>query len=382
MPFSVALVFFIICLTLVAYVYFGYPLLVWLWSRGATSKTNGSATELPSVCLIIAAHNEEAIIRQKLENTMALRYPRDRLEIMVASDGSEDQTDAIVNEFSSQGVRLHRLSPRQGKFPAISSAVKETSGEILVFSDANAIYEPDALEQLVKPFQDDQVGCVCGKLLYVNATDTSISEGESLYWRYENRLKEWESNFNSLIGANGSIYALRRTAFVPIDLDLSDDYGLPLAAYARGYRTVYQPTAISREEAPLSIYTEFKKKNRFVSHQLTTLSRLWSTLRPFHDPKLLLQLVSHKILRTGVPFLLLSLLLLAGMMYEEPFGRFLLWCQVAFYGLALCGLVAYKFRISLKIFAIPLYFCTVNAAAIIGVFQFLGGKNYAAWNEK
>ena len=215
---------------------------------------------------------------------------------------------------------------------------------------------------------------------YVNPADTSISEGETLYWKYENRLKEWESRFNSLIGANGSIYALRRSAYVPLDHDVSDDYGFPLAAYARGYRVVYQPAAVSREEAPVSIYVEFRKKSRFVAHQLTTLTRLWPMLRPFHDPKLLFQLVSHKLLRTGVPFLLIGLLA-TGAMVEEPYTSFLFRGQIAFYGLAACGLFLHRLGISWKLFMIPMYFCIVNAAAAAGVFQFLRKRNYAAWDE-
>lgn len=381
MPLSLPFVLFTVCLTIILYVYFGYPALLWLLSRRRSDCPVASMTAYPFVSMIIAAHNEESIIEQKLRNTLALTYPRDQIEIIVVSDGSDDATDEIVRRYAAEGVRLHRLPTRGGKLPAISSAVGVSRGDILVFSDANAMYEPEALDRLIIPFQDPQVGCVCGKLIYINAVDTSISKGETLYWRYENRLKAWESRFNSLIGANGSIYALRREAYTPLDADVSDDYGLPLAAYAGGYRVVFQPSAISREEAPSSISTEFKKKTRFVSHQLTTLFRLWPVLRPFRDPKLLFQLVSHKLLRTSVPFLLIFLIGTTIVM-EEPGGQVLFWAQMIFYALALCGVILYRMRISLKLFTIPLYFCIVNAAAAVGVFQFFRKTNYAAWDEK
>lgn len=380
MPFSMPLLLFSIFFLTIAYVYFGYPVLIWMLSGRSREDPDHPPMALPTVSFIIAAYNEEAVIEQKIRNTLALTYPQDRLEVVVASDGSDDATDGIVTRYIDHGIRLHRLPVRQGKLPAISSAVAGATGDILVFSDANAIYAPDALERLVEPFRDERIGCVCGKLLYVNPADTSISEGETLYWNYENRLKEWESRFNTLIGANGSIYALRRSAYVPLDHDVSDDYGFPLAAYARGYRVVYQPAAISREEAPVSIYAEFRKKSRFVAHQLTTLARLWPMLRPFRDPKLLLQLVSHKLLRTSVPFLLIGLLV-SGTMVEEPYSQILFWGQIAFYSLAACGLLMYHLGISWKLFTIPLYFCIVNAAAATGIFQFFRKTNYAAWNE-
>lgn len=375
------LILFLVAFGAIAYVYFGYPLLLAIMARRTAHQSTQSTPSHPRVSMIIPAYNEEAVIEQKIQNTLALRYPRDRLEIIVTSDGSTDRTDEIIMQYTNQGVRFHRMPVRQGKFPAIASAAADAEGDIFVFSDANAMYEPDALTRLVEPFQDERVGCVCGKLLYVNRRGTSISDGETLYWNYENRLKHLESRFNSLIGANGSIYAIRRAAYVPLDPDLSDDYGLPLAAYAKGYRIVYQPSAVSREEAPVSIRSEFKKKCRFVSHQLTTLARLWPMLRPFHDPKFCFQVVSHKLLRTIVP-LLLILLFLSNALLDAPLARVLLWGQIGFYGLAVCGLLLYRRGVNLKVFAIPLYFCTVNAAAAVGIVQFLLRVNYAAWDEK
>lgn len=381
MSLSFALILLAGTLGLIIYVYFGYPLLLSMMARRSVGQPVQPMESYPSVSMIIAAHNEEAIIEQKLHNILALLYPRDRLDIIVTSDGSNDRTDEIVGRYADHGVILHRLPVHRGKLPAIVSAVSGAAGDILVFSDANAMYEPEALMRLVEPFQDERVGCVCGKLLYTNHTGTSISDGETLYWGYENRIKQLESQFNSLIGANGSIYAIRRSAYVPLDDDLSDDYGLPLVVYAKGYRVVFQPSAISREAAPVSVRAEFKQKCRWVSQQLTTIVRLWPILRSLHDPKLYFQIVSHKLLRTIVPFLLIGLLLSSAML-DTPFARMLLWGQVGFYSLAVCGLLLYRRGVNTRVFAIPLYFCTVNAAAAIGFVKFLRKVNYTAWDKK
>ncbi len=371
----------LICLfLLILYVYIGYPVLLWLLTRRAQAGVLLTGDVNPSISLIITAHNEIEVIEQKIQNTLVLTYPKEFLEIIVASDGSDDGTDEAVLRYADAGVRLHRLPKRVGKMPALMDAVTGASGEIFVFSDANAMYEPDALTHLIEPFRDERVGCVCGKLLYVNPSDNSISDGERMYWDYENRIKGWESRFNTLIGANGSIYALRRSAYTPLGPDLSDDYGFPLAAYALGYRAVYQPSAVSREEAPATVFAEFKKKSRFVSHQLTTMSHLWSRLNPIHNSRLLFQIVSHKLLRNFVPFYLIGILAVT-FQATPPVSCFLAWGQAIFYGLALCGLVTHRLGISLKLFTIPLYFCTVNAAAAVGVFQFLWKRNYAAWDD-
>lgn len=377
------LLFFVILILLIAYIYFGYPALLWLFTRKITDPEYplSSDESVPEISIVIPAYNEAMVIEHKIQNTLDLQYPPDRLDIIVASDASDDGTDDIVRRYADRGVRLHRGAHRKGKTPTLMEAVALTAGEIIVFSDANALYAADALEKLILPFEDAGVGCVCGKLKYVNREGTTISEGETLYWRYESWIKTLESRYNTLVGANGSIYALRRSAFVPLDPDLSDDFGFPLAAYARGYKVVFQPDALSTEEAPVDIRTEFKKKSRFVAHQLTTLSRLWPQLKPLRDARFLFQIVSHKLLRNCVPFFLLGILALS--FFIPPiYGRPALYLQGLFYGLAIIGGMTLGRITPLKMLTIPLYFCIVNAAALNGIMQFFRGKNYAAWNEK
>ena len=379
-----SLTLFILFFLCIVYVYFGYPALLWVFTTGKkTAEYSPQETEgiYPSLTMIIPAYNEVAVIDRKIENTLALSYPADKLEIIVASDGSEDGTDEIVTQYADRGVQMYRAALHKGKTPTMMEAVEMASGTIYVFSDANAMYASDALEKLVLPFQNKQVGCVCGKLQYHNREASTISDGETLYWRYENWIKARESQFNTLIGANGSIYAVRRSAYVQIDPDLSDDFGFPLAAYAKGFKVVFQPDALSTEEAPPAIKIEFKKKSRFVAHQLTTLIRLWAMLRANRDLKFLFQLFSHKLLRNFVPVLLIGMLILS-FTIPRPYGPLLIWGQGLFYSLALLGGLTYGYIRPMRVFTIPLYFCVVNAAALNGIFQYVRRRNYAAWNEK
>ena len=375
------LLFFMICLGLTLYVYVGYPAVLWLLTTfGPRRPIPVVSADPPTVTLIIAAHNEAKVIGRKLENTLAQTYPEDRMEIIVASDASDDGTDEIIRGYADRGVRLFRAPLRQGKTGTITAAAATATGTILMFSDANALYAPDAIEKMALPFSDAAIGGVSGKLIYENTRRTAMSDGEQMYWSYENQIKVWESTFNSLIGANGSLYALRREAFGPLDPDVSDDFGFPLAAYGRGYRVIFQPLAVSREKAPETIKLEFRKKRRFVAHQLTTLARLWPVLRPFSDRKLLFQLVSHKLLRNSVPFFLLGMFF--SCLAMPYFGWLLIVLQLAFYDLALIGLGFYRLGSRVRLFSTPLYFCTVNLAAAFGVLDFLTRRNYAAWNEK
>ena len=367
-------------LAAILYVYVGYPVLLRILTLTRHPESYGKRDSLPSVALIITVHNEADIIEKKLANTLELDYPANLLEMVVASDCSDDGTDEIVGRYAERGVRLLSMPARRGKTPTLVEAVSATRSDLLVFSDGNAMYQPDAILKIIEPFHDGMVGVVCGGLTYSNASESPISQGEKLYWDYENSLKALESRFNSLIGANGSIYALRREAFSEIDDDLSDDFGLPLAAYASGYLVKYQPSALSTEEAPDGVLTGFRKKSRFVAHQLTTLARLWPDLRKRSDHRFLFQIISHKLLRNLVPFILIALLAVCLMM-PSIINTILLEIQLWFYAAAGIGYLLQSVGISLKLFMIPMYFCTVNAAAAVGVGQFLSRRNYAAWDD-
>ena len=207
-------VIFWAALFLVVYTYLVYPALVWLLTVGRRASIYDPLNEWPSVSLVIAAYNEEMVLRDKLENALGLDYPSGQLDIIVVSDASSDGTDEIAAEFAERGVRLHRVAERGGKTRAQNAGVALARGEILVFSDANSMYAPDALKALLAPFADARVGCVCGELQYANPDDGGAGKGEGAYWNNEQFLKSRESQLSSALGANGAIYALRRNLFV------------------------------------------------------------------------------------------------------------------------------------------------------------------------
>jgi cellulose synthase/poly-beta-1,6-N-acetylglucosamine synthase-like glycosyltransferase len=279
----------------------GYPLLLVLAGPLMRRRRHIDDAE-PSVSLIIAAFNEEACIARKLENALALDYPRDRLEIIVASDGSTDRTDAIVESFRDRGVIL-RPFKRVGKTGIQNQAVKTATGEIVVFSDANGLYRLDAIRKLVRNFADPTVACACGQLVYTADRQTA-GDCERSYWHYEKFMKRRESDLSSLVGANGSIYAVRRVDYVEIDNDLISDLVEPLALVKLGKRVVYEPEAISVEEASPAYAVEFRRKVRILTRSLKGLLHMRALLNPLRYGIFSFQLLLHKGLRYLVPYFL------------------------------------------------------------------------------
>jgi len=232
----------------------------------------------PRLTLIISAYNEEAVIRRRLLNALRLRYPADRLEILVATDGSTDRTDAIVESFAGRGVRLLRSARNRGKTAALNDAVRAARGEILVFSDANSLYSRDALERLARWFALREVGCVCGRLRYTDGGRGAGGRGERRYWNFDTRLKRWEGASGALLGANGAIFALRRELAEPIGGEQSNDMVWPILARLRGFRVVFEPRAVAREETAGSARGEGQRKARIIARGLhgVALSLRWA----------------------------------------------------------------------------------------------------------
>lgn len=258
----------------------------------------------PMVSLIITAYNEEGCVARKIENSLALTYPRECLEIIVASDGSSDRTDEIVQSFRDRGVRLCRF-PRTGKTGVQNQVARSAKGEILVFSDANAMYRPDAIRKLVRNFADPEVACVSGQLVY--QTDRAgAGDSERSYWDYEKFMKRRESDLSSLIGANGSIYAVRRAEYVEIDNDLISDLVEPLALVQRGKRVVYEPEAVSVEEASANYSVEFRRKVRILTRSIRGILHMRMLFNPFRYGIFSFQLFMHKLMRYMVPLFLLT----------------------------------------------------------------------------
>jgi len=295
---TILVVLFWLSLAALVWTHAGYPVFAAAWAALAPRRIR-AGDELPTVTVIVAAYNEESVIERRIANLRALDYPSALLEIVVTSDASDDRTDALA---AAAGVRVIG-NPRGGKVAAQDRAVRETSSEIVAFSDANATWEPAALRELVRPFGDPAVAYVCGQLR-LQAPDGSNREG--LYWRYEMAVRSAESKLGSVTGGNGSIYALRRSDYVEVDPRFGHDLSLPYLMVQRGRRAVYQPAALASEKPTPSNETEYRRKVRMFEHCWLIVLR-GRMLRGL-GPRYTLQIVSHRFLRYSSGLLHLVLL--------------------------------------------------------------------------
>jgi cellulose synthase/poly-beta-1,6-N-acetylglucosamine synthase-like glycosyltransferase len=366
---------------IVGYTYVGFPLVVLV--RGRLRPTPYRAADItPTVSLLVAAHNEARGIARKLENALALDYPADRLDIIVASDGSNDDTDAIVATFVGRGIRLLEL-PRQGKALALNAAVAASTGEILVFSDANSLYAADAVRRLVRPFADPSVGGVAGNQRYrPGSASDATTAGEQVYWDFDRLLKEAESRAGSTISATGAIYAIRRTLFRGVPVGVTDDFAVSTSVIEQGYRLVFAPDALAWEPVASSGSMEWDRKVRIMTRGLRGVFERRALLNPTRYGFYSVQLVSHKVLRrmAGIPLIVLALLSPAlwrrGRVY-----RLATVLQSAFYLLGIVGLVLGQRGIARhRLLAAPSFFITVNAAAMTALWNIVRGRKIDRWD--
>jgi cellulose synthase/poly-beta-1,6-N-acetylglucosamine synthase-like glycosyltransferase len=377
-----ALFLFVVSGVVVVYVYFGYPLLIWIVSR-LRPRPIAKGDALPDVTLVIAVFNEEAVVARKIANSLALDYPADRLEVMFVSDGSTDGTAVIIRAAESPAVRLLEL-PRGGKAAALNAGAAAARGEILLFTDANVDLSPDSLRIMMRSFADPEVGGVSGRKKYVVRHGADTTEvGENLYWRWDQWQKKLESEIGSIFAADGTLYAVRRSLYVPIeDPAQADDIAISARVVLQGFRLVFEPEAVAWEEAPVEGLDEFRRKVRVTNHSVRALLNLGPSLwtSGFYS----VELISHKLVRHLVPFFLLALLLsslwlAAGSMVFAV----LLLLQVVFYGIALAGAALRRTELGTKrVFSVPYYFCLVNAAALLGVLGIARGRRVRAWNPR
>jgi cellulose synthase/poly-beta-1,6-N-acetylglucosamine synthase-like glycosyltransferase len=363
---------------LVVYVYFGYPLLLVMrvWLR-PYAVTHGSSE--PSVTLIISAFNEQDVIADKIENSLALDYQKDNLEIMIVSDASHDGTDEIVKMFAERGVKLLRMPERGGKTAGLNEAVKQAIGEIVVFSDANAMYRHDAIKALVRNFEDPSVGAAVGESTY-NESTTDAEKSESAYWRYETYVKRLETRIGSVIGGDGAIYAIRKGLYRTMAADALSDFVNPLQIVEQGKRCVYEPDAISVEKAAGSYGKEFRRKVRIVNRAWRAMMSMKNMLNPLRYGFFSWELISHKLLRWLVPVFLLAIFLTnVALIARHPVYQVALVAQCIFYGLAVAGALQRHRDLAAPMY-IPFYFCLVNIASARGILEAYRGKTYTTWS--
>lgn len=367
----------------VLYAYALYPAVLLILARTFGKEPAAPElgdVELPFISLLIAAHNEEGVIGERIKNALALDYPADRLEVVIASDGSDDRTTQIVQRYVSEGIRLLDFPLRRGKATVLNDAVKEVRGAIVLLSDANTHTHADAARKLVRWFADPKIGAVCGKLILTDPASGENADG--IYWKYETFLKRNESRLGALLGSNGAIYAIRREQLQPIPSNtIIDDFVIPLLAKQRtGCRIVFDDQAIAREETAPDVGSEFRRRTRIGAGGWQAISMLWRLLNPARG-WVAFTFFSHKLLRWVCPFFLLftftSTLLLSGW----TFFRVLLIVQVGLYLVALLGGQMPRGGQLGRLIKVIQMFAGMNLALLLGFFRWLAMPQTGMWTR-
>jgi glycosyltransferase involved in cell wall biosynthesis len=369
--------------SLVGYTYAGFPALVLLRAR-LRPREHLRAPITPAVSVVIAARNEVAVIADKLDNLLALDYPAERLQVVVASDGSEDGTVAAARARGDERVQVLDL-PRVGKAQALNEAVGAASGEILVFTDANSMFAADAVRALVAPFADEEVGGVAGDQRYLSdGGEAAVAEGERGYWSFDRAIKEAESRGGNVISATGAIYAIRRSLFRPVPDGVTDDFATSTGVICQGRRLVFAPDAAAYEPVGASAEVEFGRKVRIMTRGLNGVLVRRELLDPRRHGFYALQLLSHKVLRRlmAIPLLVMGATG-AALVRRSPLYRLVAAGQAAVLGLGAAGLLLGRRPLARRrALALPAYFCLVNLASLQAALNVVRGRSVERWEPQ
>lgn len=376
---------FVILTALLVYIYCGYPCLLSVLARLFRRSHRTDESLEPSITLIISVHNEERVIEEKLANALDLDYPPDKLEIVVVSDGSTDRTDEIVTAHAARGATLIRTPERRGKTAGLNLAMTRVNGDIVVFSDANAIYDRHALRRLVRHFADEAVGYVVGHARYSGGDESAAGNSESTYWDMEVRIKQWESDFSSVVGGDGALYAIRRHLYEPLAESDINDFVNPLQIVAKGYRGIFDPSAWCSERTAGEFGKEYGRKVRIANRSFNGLLRVAVVCNPFVVGRFAWQVISHKLLRWFSPFIiachLAASVMTAGTTPTGMAAFAATACYLLFFLFALVGwwreIVPGRHR---ALWYLPYYFVLMNIAAAVGVIKRLRGEVISTWS--
>ena len=383
-------IIFWLCIYAIAFNYIGYPIVLFLMGFLVQAKAdigylltrkNRRHSERfsahPLIGIVISAFNEESVIEARIRNLLEIDYPPDRVEILIGLDGPTDATPEILSRSRSSRVRVFHFPRRRGKLAVISELARQTEAEILVFSDANTMFEPGCVANLIRHFADPKVGVVSGEEIRITKPGADPA-AESLYWRYESAMKILESRANCLHSANGSVYAIRRELFCPRSHCVVEDFQVPLGLRFRGYRVVYDPEAIAVEEIAPTLASQFERRVRLGAGNFQTLFGNPWYLSPFKGIPAFAYW-SHRVLRWLTPCLLIIAFGCSACLIGYTTYRCLFLAQCIFYGLALCGYVSRKWNRSPVLCRIPWHFCSMNIAIVFGFVRYLGGYQSLAW---
>jgi len=371
-------VIFITSFAMLAYTFVGYSALVYALSL-FFSRLVRTANFTPRVSVIITARNEDQHIAAKIENTLALDYPKDKLEVIVASDCSTDRTDDIVRSFATRGVVLHRQWVRLGKTAAQNEAVRLSSGDILVFSDATTRLNPNAIKRIVRSFADPDVGCVAGQLIYANPAASGVGSGCRSYWNWEKQIRHSESRLGSLIGVSGCLYAVKRSCHRRLTSDMIDDFVVASEIHLQGLRTVYDPDALAFEHTNRQSTQEFRMRVRVIEQTMSAIYRYWPLLCTKHDV-FRFQLVSHKLLRYAAPVFFVSAYISNLLLVNQAeLYRGIFVAMSVFYLSAFVGWTMDRLGCRIGPLTIPYYFVLANVASIVAFVKFVRGDSCVTW---
>lgn len=372
-------VFFWGLLFLIAWTYVFYPIFLQLLkSIGVKRKNNFNMNfQLPSVTLVIVAHNEESVIRERLENALKLKYPKDKLTIIVTSDFSTDATNDIVKSYADKGIELYITKERKGRANAHNEVCKTIFTDIIAFSDANSMWKEDALEQLISNFKDDKVGFVTGRLEYINTDVNGTSKSEGAYWRYELMLRKKESDLKSITAGNGAIYAIRKSVYEPINILYSHDFEFPSMVVKKKYNAIYDELAIAQEKAGETSSDEYNRKKRMFGRAWHKIFRNLWIFNPFKVGALYsVFMISHRLLRYSTGVLQILLFLANALLVENnSFFKCIFVLQVLFYIGAILG----RYFSRNKLLYLLYYFNLFQLATLIGFYKAITNKVKPFW---
>ncbi len=380
-------ILFWVCLFTVFYSYFGYGLVLYAIIKfkrlflPVRSIINNDYR--PFVSFIVPCYNESQVLEDKILNTLQLEYPKDKIEFIFITDGSNDGSDSIIKNYKEL-IGLH-LPERRGKSAAENRSVSNAKGEIIIFSDANTSLQSDAVQQLIKHYADPLIGGVSGeKRILQDGKENAAGAGEGFYWKYESKLKKWDAELYTIVGAAGELFSFRKNLYIKLDEDtILDDFMLSLRIASRGYRVHYEPAAMATETASVNSKEELKRKIRICAGGWQAMNRLSFLLNPFNDPLLTFQYISHRVLRwTLAPlFMIILLAITIPLAKNNAFYTTLLFLQICLYVAAFAGMLMEKQQIRLRAFFIPYYFCMMNYAAIAGFIRYMGAGQAAVWER-
>lgn len=338
----------------------------------------------PTLTIIVAAYNEQDYIEQKISNTLSLNYPEDKVSYIFVTDGSSDKTPDIIARYPN--IKLMHRPERSGKIAAVHRAMHDVSSEVVIYTDANTFLNKDALLNICRHYADALVGAVSGEKRVNTEGVQDATAGEGFYWKYESKLKTWDSELYSVVGAAGELFSIRTSLYEPVAPDtILDDFMISMLIARKGYRIVYEPQAYATETGSESVKEELKRKIRIAAGGIQSIVRLSSLLNPFGNFVLSFQYISHRVLRwTVTPFLMIIAFLINIIIVTQPhivLYDVLLCGQSLFYGMALLGWILERQNVHVKLLFIPYYFCMMNYAVVAGIRRYMSGTQSAAWEK-